>query len=67
MANRFAPRLVYTPAEEAARCEMILLLAQHPGPCSKRLLLEKGDATWVTTLAEPKRRIAEKQRLAAST
>ena len=51
MANRFAPRLVYTQAEEVARCEMILRLAQHQGPCSKHLLLEKG-ATWVATLAE---------------
>lgn len=46
--------------EEAARCEMMLLLAQHPGPCGKRLLEEKGDTSWVDTLAEAKRRAAAK-------
>jgi hypothetical protein len=53
-----AQRQQHTQEEEAARCEMMLLLRQYPGPCGKRLLAEKGDTSWVDTLAEAKRRIA---------
>ena len=62
-----ADRPVHTQEEERARFEMMMLLRQYPGPCGRRMYEEKGDTSWVDTLAEAKRRIIERHLVSVDT